>query len=91
MARLSQNTLVRNPETGEISVLNAGTEVPKWAADMVGEHVLDGDTGSDYSGMRKAELVKEIKQRNEIRDEVNHLSTEGTVAELVAVLEADDA
>ena len=42
MGRLIANTLVRKPDTGEVVVLNAGEDVPKWAVSQVGGH-LTGD------------------------------------------------
>lgn len=39
MATLNGNVLVRNPETGDKVVLLAGTEVPDWAIDTIGEHL----------------------------------------------------
>lgn len=42
MATVSQNTLVRKPDTGEVVVLNAGEDVPEWAVSQVGGH-LTGD------------------------------------------------
>lgn len=60
MARLTQNTLVRKPDTGEVVVLNAGQDVPKWAASQVGSHltgmsdpepeVEQPDEGADTEG-----------------------------------------
>jgi len=49
MSKLNANVLVRNPETGELEVLDAGTEVPKWAADLLGDHLtaLTLPTGND--------------------------------------------
>lgn len=41
MARLVANVLVSHPGTGEPVALLAGTEVPEWAAGMLGAHVLD--------------------------------------------------
>lgn len=40
MAELNANTLVRRPETGEVVLLAAGGQVPDWATDQVGEHLL---------------------------------------------------
>ena len=40
MAKLTANTCVSGPE-GIPVVLMAGDEVPDWATDLVGEHLLD--------------------------------------------------
>lgn len=40
MATLNANTAVVHPETGEAKVLLAGQDVPEWAADLVGDHLL---------------------------------------------------
>ena len=41
MATLNANTIVRNGL--EIVVLYAGDEVPEWAVDQIGEHLLTED------------------------------------------------
>jgi polyphosphate kinase 2 (PPK2 family) len=55
----------------------------------------DTDTESSdattYSSMKVDDLKAEIESRNEGRDEDAQLSTEGKKADLIAVLEADDA
>ena len=40
MAKLTANVLGNHPD-GSIRVLAAGDDLPEWAADQVGEHVLD--------------------------------------------------
>lgn len=40
MAKLTANVLLSRE--GESVVLLAGEELPEWAVDLVGEHVLDG-------------------------------------------------
>jgi hypothetical protein len=42
MAKLTDNTIVVHPETGEPVLLAATGEVPDWAVDLVGDHLLDG-------------------------------------------------
>ncbi|WP_194821300.1 hypothetical protein [Micromonospora sp. S-DT3-3-22] len=42
MRRLTDNTVVRHPETGEPVLLAAGGSLPDWATDLVGDHLLDG-------------------------------------------------
>lgn len=41
MARLVKSTVLRHPETDEPTFLEAGSEVPTWASELVGEHLLD--------------------------------------------------
>lgn len=40
MATLVGGVLLRHPETGEIESLTAGAEVPEWAVDLIGSHLL---------------------------------------------------
>lgn len=49
------------------------------------------DSKSPYSSMKVDEIKAEIESRNEGRDEADLLSLEGKKADLVAVLDADDA
>lgn len=42
MRRLVEPTIVRGPSGGAV-VLEAGQELPLWAVDQVGEHLLDGE------------------------------------------------
>ncbi|RAO26478.1 hypothetical protein PSN13_06506 [Micromonospora saelicesensis] len=42
MAKLTANTHVRHPETGELAFLVAGGDVPEWAAPLVGDHLIEG-------------------------------------------------
>lgn len=60
------------------------------AARLSGYEPADESAGG-YSQMRVAELRAEIERRNEGRDEADRLSADGRKADLVAVLEADDA
>lgn len=41
MAKLTANTVVRHPESGEPVALLEGTDLPEWAEKLVGPHVLD--------------------------------------------------
>lgn len=41
MAKLIGTTVVAHPETGEPAVLLEGIDLPEWANDLVGEHLLD--------------------------------------------------
>lgn len=40
MARLTDTTVVRHPETGEAVLLAAGGPLPDWATALVGDHLL---------------------------------------------------
>jgi len=42
MRRLTDNTVVRHPQTGEAVLLAAGGPLPDWAEGLVGAHLLDG-------------------------------------------------
>lgn len=55
MATLTANTLVRHPETGEVVLLAAGGTVPEWAGWLVGEHLLDGQSGGLDMASAKAD------------------------------------
>lgn len=94
MATLTQNTLVRKPDTGEVVVLNAGEDVPEWAVSQVGDHIVsaDDDNGGEggYESMTVADLRAEIESRNEGREEEDLIPSDGKKADLVAALSADD-
>lgn len=42
MPHLTGNTIVRNPDDQQLVVLRAGQEVPDWAVEQVGDHLLGG-------------------------------------------------
>lgn len=89
MGVLNSNTIVVNPETGTGEVLLAGQDVPVWAEDLIGDHLLEeGETG--YGSMKVADLKAEIEKRNVDREDDAKLPTEGKKADLIEVLEADD-
>lgn len=90
MAKLTEGVVVRHPETDEPTFLPAGSTLPSWAGDLVGEHVLDTGSGGGYDDMTIEALKAEIDSRNEGRDADAELSKTGNKAELVAVLESDD-
>jgi hypothetical protein len=46
MARLTDNTVVLNPDTGAPVQLAAGVEVPRWAKSQIGDHLLDEQRGA---------------------------------------------
>lgn len=62
-------------------------DLPEEEQENVGE--VDGDA-SPYEGWKKAELVQEVKNRNEGRSDDDRISTEGTAQDLIARLEEDD-
>lgn len=41
MATLIDNTVVEHPETGERVTLFAGQEIPDWAEDLIGGHLVE--------------------------------------------------
>lgn len=96
---LTANTVVLHPETGAITVLLAGQDVPDWAESLVGDHLLDNGghsshsplgSGGRYASMTVADLKAEIGKRNADREDDAQLAVDGKKADLVAVLEADD-
>lgn len=95
MATLTQNTLVRKPDTGEVVVLNAGEGVPEWAVSQVGSHLTSDEVDDNvedggYESMTVADLRAEIESRNEGREEEDLIPSDGKKADLVAALAADD-
>lgn len=95
MATLTQNTLVRKPDTGEVVVLNAGEDVPEWAVSQVGSHLTSDEVDDNvedggYESMTVADLRAEIESRNEGREEGDLIPSDGKKADLVAALAADD-
>lgn len=90
MARLTANVVVAHPKTGEPTVLVADSELPSWATELVGEHVLTDDEPGGYGSMKVDELKAEIDSRNEGREEADLIPSDGRKADLIAALEADD-
>lgn len=41
MARLTAGVVLRNPETGQPEFLAEGSDLPRWAAGLVGDHALE--------------------------------------------------
>ena len=58
-AKLTEGTLVRNPETGDLVSLLAGGEIPAWAESLVGDH-LKSETpeGSETPARRTTRAAK---------------------------------
>ena len=50
MPRLAGNTTLRHPESSEVLSLIKGDQVPDWAADMVGAHLLAPEPPTDDPG-----------------------------------------
>lgn len=100
MPILKDNTVVSDPDTGQATPLYAGDEVPAWAIDQVGDHLVevDEDGTPDYSAGTKAELQKAVDTRNADRAPEAQIVVEGTGKDgavvkddLVKALEKDDA
>lgn len=45
--KLTANVVVRHPESGSPAFLPEGSDLPDWAADLVGDHVLAGEATGD--------------------------------------------
>lgn len=91
--RVNANVLLRDPKSGQVTVVNAGEDVPEWAEGMIGGHLTygtDEPEADGYGDLTVAELRDEIEQRNEGRDEGDLIPSDGKKADLVAALEADD-
>lgn len=96
MAKTTQNVLVR--QGGEPLFLEAGTEVPEWALDQVGDHVLDEpkapklpDASDGYDKLTAKDLKVLIAARNADRDPADAIVPDSSRKDdLVAALELDD-
>ena len=40
MPKVNANTVIQNPDTFEVVTLSAGDEVPAWATDLIGSHLI---------------------------------------------------
>lgn len=98
--QLKYTVVVRHPDTLEATALIAGSEVPDWASDLVHTDSLEGassdgdaDKEKPYAKRKKGELEALVAERNEGREDDDLIVVEGkgTVADLAAALEADDA
>ena len=90
MSGLKYTLVVRNPEGSAVALL-AGAEVPELAADLVRpEDFEDFEEVKPFSKWKVDDLRAEVARRNEGRSEDAQIA-DGTKAELVAALEADDA
>ena len=45
--KVTANTLLRDPSTGDLVSVAAGEDVPQWAVGLVGAHLLDTPTESE--------------------------------------------
>lgn len=93
--KVTANVILRNPKTGAVTVVNAGEEAPGWAESQIGDHLKgEGSTSKDeatgHAALKVSELREEIERRNEGREEVDWIPSDGNKADLVAALEADD-
>lgn len=93
MAKLTGNTVVVGPD-GQARTLLEGDDVPAWAADQVGDHLLDdSESGpSPYRDRKLVELKAEIDRRNADRADENKVDPQGraSIESYAAALEADD-
>lgn len=98
MTKLIENTVIAGQD-GTPVALAAGDDVPEWAADQIGAHLLDIDEDEDtgpvpYAKRKLADLKAEVDQRNADRDPEGEgyiRSEKQTIAALAEALEADDA
>jgi hypothetical protein len=95
MARLTDNTWIRNPKTGGMLLLEKGDDLPAWAVDDVGEHLLEGGADAEptpYREQKLGDLQAAVAERNEGRSEEDQIKPEKRSIEAFAVaLEAADA
>ena len=45
--KVTANTLLRDPSTGDLVSVASGEDVPEWAVGLVGAHLLDTPTESE--------------------------------------------
>lgn len=68
MPKLTDNTVVVNPQTGEPALLAAGGDVPDWAVDLVGDHLLDGPVQRSTKTQTSSEDPEKAAMRARIAD-----------------------
>lgn len=93
MPRLAGNTIVAHPETGAPTVLLAGDEVPDWAEELIGAHLIDGASdGEQVDGLPpKAGKGSGIAAWKKYADDNGVSYTEGaTRDEIIAAVEAQE-
>lgn len=69
---------------------NGGPHEPPKGAKLEEPTVASESEDEGYAGWTKVELQAEIDNRNEMRDEEDHLPRTGNKDDLIAVLEEDD-
>lgn len=87
------------PENGgsEMVPFAEGDDVPAWAAKQMGDHCFDDSDSNEedlpYAKQGKPDLEKAVADRNANRgpDDQIEVGGNGTKADLIAALEADDA
>lgn len=95
MASVTDNTWVVD-SAGAPVLLEKGDDVPAWAADQVGDHLLEGGSDAEptpYEEQKIADLKAEVDRRNTERDPEgeSYIRPEGRKqADLAAALRADD-
>lgn len=96
MAILNENTVVNDPKNGVSVSLLAGEQVPAWAVEQVGDHLVKGgdvEADTDYSDQKAADLRREIDRRNATRDPSGdeYIKPDGLSKDaLISALETDD-
>lgn len=92
MAKVTESTWVVG-ENGAPKFLDKGTDVPAWAADQVGGHLLDESEPTAYRDQKMGDLKVEIERRNADRPEDQRINPEGraSIESYAVALEADDA
>jgi len=96
MATVTDNTWVVDPADGGPKLLLAGDDVPAWAKDQVGSHLVEGGDDAEptpYAEQSFADLKAELARRNEGRADEDKVNPEGraSIASYAAALDADDA
>lgn len=88
MAKLTSNTTVRHPDTGESVFLRDGLnldDVPEWALPMIGRHLVD-----DASAHVGADAEAGAAAASETRDDDNAVVTRGWMRQFMAELIAQE-
>lgn len=88
MAKLTSNTTVRHPHTGESVFLRDGLDiddVPVWALPMIGRHLVDDDTAQVGTDAEADAAVA-----SESRDDDNAVVTRGWMRQFMAELVAQE-
>jgi predicted NUDIX family NTP pyrophosphohydrolase len=64
MAKLNANTVLTHPKTGAVVVLVEGDDVPSWATELIGAHLIGDPESTEPEGPKPVEkmTVPELKQ-----------------------------